>query len=61
MKLFYHSTELCESELLSRGASFKDKTQLSAQARVDLQWIINNIADHNELALITPPPDVIIA
>jgi hypothetical protein len=61
MKLFYRSTELCKSELLSCGASFEDKTQLSAEARVDLQWIINNIADHNGLALITPPPDAIIA
>ena len=58
MKLFYRSIELCKSGPLSDGASYEDKTSLSSQARSDLQWVIDSLANNNGCPLTTPSPDV---
>ena len=60
MKLFHHSIELRKSGPLSDGASHEDKTSLSSQARSDLQWIIDNLANNNGYLLTPRPPDVSI-
>lgn len=47
MKLFYRSIELCKSDPLSDGASYEDKASLSSQARSDLQWVVDSLANNN--------------
>ena len=45
LNLYYRSIELCKSRALSENLDFDQAIILSPQAKSDLHWIINNLAN----------------
>ena len=60
MKLFYRSVEMCKSSAVSAGASYEMPVSLTHQARLDLEWITNNITSYNGVPILTSVPTMLI-
>ncbi len=60
MKLFYRSAEMCKSSAVSAGASYETPVSLTHQARLDLEWITNNITSYNSVPILTGVPTMLI-
>ena len=60
MKLFYRSIEMCKSALVSTGVSYDAPLSLTPQARLDLQWVIDNLHLCNGVSILDRVPSVLI-
>ena len=60
LNLYYRSIELCKSRALSENLDFDQALILSPQAKSDLHWIINNLAEFNGCFFGERPIDIYI-
>ena len=60
MRLFYRSIEMCKSTLVSTGVSYDAPLSLTPEARLDLQWVIDNLHLCNGVSILDPVPSVLI-
>ena len=60
MRLFYRSIEMCKSTLVSTGVSYDAPLSLTPQARLDLQWVIDNLHLCNGVSILDRVPSVLI-
>ena len=60
LNLYYRSIELCKSRALSENLDFDQALIFSPQAKSDLHWIINNLAEFNGCFFGERPIDIYI-
>ena len=48
------------SSAVSAGASYETPVSLTQQARLDLEWLINNITSYNGVPILTGVPTMLI-
>lgn len=58
--LFYRQLQLLQIRALMRNQSYEDKVQLSAPAKGELRWWLENLRHSNGKSVISPGPDRVI-
>ena len=58
LKIYYRSTELSKSQVLSTSNNFDQFMSLSSEAVGDLSWIINNHSKYDGCFIGPRPPSI---